>query len=300
MVTGAVMLDKQWRVVADPGCGATFAVAPAVLRATGCKVTALNAQPDGFFPARSSEPTAESLRDLAQVVRALGAEVGVAFDGDGDRVAFIDEKGGFVDFDRALAAFSAYAVKKEEGGTVVTNVEASMCVEKMVEAEGGSVVRTRVGDIYISEAIKSHNAVFGGEPCGAWVHPRFHYCPDGPLSAALMLKALEEEKKTMREFVAEVPEYVTLRENIACKNDWKRKAVAAISETIKSAFPAYTDFSTADGVRLALENGWILIRASGTEPLIRLTVEGESLKVASAIMAQGKALVKEQVEAGKK
>jgi phosphoglucosamine mutase len=266
----------------------------------GCNVTALNAQPDGFFPARSSEPTAESLRDLAQVVKAVDAEIGVAFDGDGDRVAFIDEQGGFVDFDRALAAFSAYAVKKNGGGIVITSVEASMCVEKMVEAEGGTVVRTKVGDVYISEAMKRCNAVFGGEPCGAWVHPRFHYCPDGLLSAVLMLKALEEEEKTACEFVAEVPEYVTLRENIACKNDLKWRAVANIEKAIKSAFPAYTGFSTVDGVRLALRNGWLLIRASGTEPLIRLTVEGESLKVANDIMAEGKALVKKQVEAGMK
>jgi phosphoglucosamine mutase len=300
MVHSRVALRKQWRVVVDPGCGATFAVAPDVLKALGCKVTALNAQADGFYPARSSEPTAKSLRDLAQVVKAVGGEVGVAFDGDGDRVAFIDEQGGFVAFDSALAAFSAYAVKRNGGGTVVTSVEASMCVETMVKAEGGTVVRTRVGDVYISEAIKRCKAVFGGEPCGAWVHPSFHYCPDGPLSAVLMLKALEEENKGLREFVAAVPEYVTLRENIACENDLKEQAVAEIEKSIKLAFPAYTDFSTVDGVRLALENGWLLIRASGTEPLIRVTVEGESLKVASDIMAQGKALVKKHVEAEKK
>ena len=296
MIRKAVTLHRQWRVVADPGCGATFNVAPAVLKAMGCRVTALNAHPDGFFPARSSEPTAESLEDLAQVVKALDAEVGVAFDGDGDRVAFIDDTGSFVDFDRALAAFSAFAVKKNGGGIVVTNVEASMCVEKMVEAQGGKVVRTRVGDVYVSEAMKSCDAVFGGEPCGAWIHPRFHYCPDGPLSAVLFLKTLEEENKSLREFIAEVPEYVTLRENITCKNDLKRKAVANMEKTIKSTFPAYTDFSTVDGVRIALKNGWLLIRASGTEPVIRLTVEGESLKAARDIMGKGKALVKKHVE----
>jgi len=300
MVRSAVALRKQWRVVVDPGCGATFAVGPAVLKATGCSLTALNAQPDGFFPARRSEPTAESLKDLAHVVKKLGADVGVAFDGDGDRVAFVDAEGVFVDFDRSLAAFAAYALKRAGGGTVITNVEASICVEKMAESYGGKVVRTKVGDVYLSEAIKRSNAVFGGEPCGAWVHPSFHYCPDGPLSAVLLLKALEEEDKGLREFVAEVPEYVTLRENIACKNDLKHKAVASIESSIRSAFSDYTDFSTVDGVRLALKSGWLLIRASGTEPLIRLTVEGESLKAAKDIMSKGAALVNEHVEDWKK
>ena len=298
MVKKAVKLHREWKVVVDPGCGATFSIAPSLLRAAGCDVTALNAQADGFFPARNSEPTEESLKGLAQIVKALGADIGIAFDGDGDRVAFIDEKGRFVDFDRALAAFSAYVVRKRGGGAVVTNVEASMCVEKMVEAAGGKVVRTRVGDVYVSEAMKTAGAIFGGEPCGAWVHPRFHYCPDGPLSAILFLKALEEVNKSASEFVAEVPEFVTLRENVACSNDLKRKALESIARNIKSAFPAYTDFSTVDGVRLALGNGWLLIRASGTEPLIRVTVEGESLKTANAILAKGKTLVNKYVGSG--
>ena len=297
MALKAVALKRQWQIVVDPGCGATFDVAPAMLKAMGCKVTALNAHPDGYFPARKSEPTAESLKDLANVVKTLGADAGIAFDGDGDRVAFIDEKGAFVNFDRSLAAYAAYALKRSGGGTVVTNVEASMCVETMAQAQGGKVIRTKVGDIYISEVIKQSDAVFGGEPCGAWVHPRHHYCPDGPLSAALFLKALEDEGKSVSEFVGAVPEYITLRENVACKNELKHKAVAKIGATLKTAFPDYTDFSTVDGVRLALKNGWLLIRASGTEPLIRLTVEGESLAVANDITEKATALIKKQVEA---
>ncbi|MBE3143247.1 MAG: phosphoglucosamine mutase [Planctomycetes bacterium] len=296
MALKSVCLKKPWRVIVDPGCGATYNVAPALLKALGCKVTALNAQPDGYFPARSSEPTAESLKDLANVVRVLGADIGVAFDGDGDRVAFVDEKGVFVNFDRSLAAYAAYVLKRSGGGTVVTNVEASMCVETMAEKYGGKVVRTKVGDIYVSEAIKRYGAVFGGEPCGAWMHPAQHFCPDGPLSAALFLKALEEEGKTVSEFISEVPEYITLRENIVCRNDLKSKAVAAIEVEVKQVFSGFTDFSVIDGVRLALKNGWLLIRASGTEPLIRLTVEGESQAVAKELMRKATALIRKHVE----
>ncbi len=300
MVLKAVKLKRKWRVIVDPGCGATFQVAPTLLKEMGCKITALNAQPDGYFPARKSEPTSESLKDLASVVKTLGAEIGVAFDGDGDRVAFVDEKGTFVNFDRSLAAFAAYTLKGVGGGIVVTNVEASMCVETMVEKQGGKVIRTKVGDIYVSEAIERSRAVFGGEPCGAWVHPKFHFCPDGPLSAALMLGALEDQDKTLSEFVGSVPEYITRRENVLVKNDQKSKVITKLKSPLKTAFPDYTDFSMVDGVRLALKNGWLLVRASGTEPFIRLTVEGESLIVANDITQKASALILKQIEAEEK
>ena len=291
-----VRLEREWRVVADSGCGATHALAPAIFRKLGCRTTTLNAQADGLFPARSSEPTAESLAGLAGVVGRLGAGLGVGFDGDGDRVAFVDEEGVFVDFDLVLAAYASHVVGVAGGGVVVTNVEASMCVEKMVEAQGGKVIRTKVGDVYVSEAMKKHKAVFGGEPCGAWIHPRFHYCPDGILSSVLLLEVLEAEGKSLSEFVAGVPVFPTLRENVTCKNEAKHKVVKAVGAKLKQAYPNYRDFSETDGIRLALHDGWILVRASGTEPFVRLTVEGESLNAARAILGKGLKLVREVTE----
>jgi phosphoglucosamine mutase len=196
-----------------------------------------------------------------------------------------------------LAAYSAFALKGISGGTIVTNVEASMCVETMVHAQGGKVIRTKVGDIYVSEAVKQSGAVFGGEPCGAWVHPKYHFCPDGPLSAALMLMALEKENKTLSQFISEVPEYITKRENIVCKNELKHEIVEKIGSALKIAFPRYLAFSRVDGIRLAIKEGWLLMRASGTEPLIRLTVEGKSLAVANDITQKANALIRKQVEA---
>ena len=300
MVLQSVSLKKKWKVVVDPGCGAAFNIAPQILTSLGCKVTALNSQPDGYFPARKSEPTSESLQDLAKTVQALDADIGIAFDGDADRVAFIDEHGTFVNFDLSLAAYGALVLKRNGGGTVVTNVEASMCVETMAERYGGKVVRTKVGDIYVSEAIERDHAVFGGEPCGAWVHPQKHLCPDGPLSAALFLAALEEEDKSVSEFIADVPEYITIRENIVSKNEDKYKLVEQLGSVFKSEFQEFTDFRTIDGVRLTLRNGWLLVRASGTEPLIRLTVEGESHQVAKDITAKATALIHKQIEANLK
>jgi phosphoglucosamine mutase len=296
MVQKSITLEKEWHVVVDPGCGATSNIAPTVFRSLKCKVTSINANADGFFPGRSPEPNVESLKPLAKIVRNLGADVGVGYDGDGDRAAFLDENGDLMNFDRVLAAYAAYILKKGEGKTVVTNVEASMCVEKMVEPHGGKVVRTKVGDVYVAEAVKKFNAVFGGEPCGAWIHPQFHYCPDGILSSVLLLKALEDEGKSLSEFVAETPAYPVLRRNVPCRNDEKHRVVEKTEEAFKKVFPKYKQLSTVDGVRLTLEDGWVLVRASGTEPLVRLTVEGESLKAAERIMEKALALVKEVTE----
>jgi phosphoglucosamine mutase len=297
MVKKRVKLQKKWKIIVDPGCGATYSIGPRLLRNLGCKVTVLNAQPDGTFPARKSEPTKESLRNLAKVVKTLESDIGIAFDGDGDRVAFIDKNGKFVDFDRLLAAFTGHVLKRNGGGTVVTNVETSMSFEKITKKFNGNIIRTRVGDVYLSEAIKKKKAIFGGEPCGAWIHPHFHYCPDGLLSGVLLLKALEEEEKTLDEFMSKVPIFITLRESIFCSKQNKDKTITILKEEIINAFPEFIESSTVDGIRVSLVNGWILIRASGTEPFIRITVEGESLKIARDILERGVELIKGNIEA---
>jgi len=302
MVLKSVKLKRQWNVVVDAGCGAAYSVAPQMLVALGCKITTLNSQPDGFFPARKSEPTVESLQNLAKTVKALSADIGIAFDGDADRVAFVDEKGAFVNFDRALAAYAAYALKRASAGVIVTTIEASMAVETMTnkypdQVKISKVIRTKVGDIYVSEAIKHRGALFGGEPCGAWVQPQQHLCPDGPLSAAMFLAALETEGKTVSEFINEVPEYPTERVNIVCKNEQKYKLIEQIGSSLKTVFPNFSDYSMVDGARLTLKNGWLLVRASGTEPLIRLTVEGETEVATKDITAKATALINKHIEA---
>jgi phosphoglucosamine mutase len=162
----------------------------------------------------------------------------------------------------------------------------------MVKAHGGKIIKTKVGDVYIAEEIKRKKAVFGGEPCGAWIHPQFHYCPDGILSSLLLLQALENERRKLSEFVAEIPHYVTLRENIHCRNELKYKIIEKAEEELKSTFSSFKDSLKIDGLRLTLKEGWILVRASGTEPLVRLTVEGESLKAAKKIMKKGVTVIR--------
>jgi len=279
-----VSLERPWRVVVDPGCGATYALAPLIFKQLGCRVVAINAQPDGHFPARSPLPDEETLKPLCKVVGELGADVGFAYDGDGDRMVAIDEKGNFAPLDQTLALYAAHMIEKAGGGTVVTHVEASMCIEEAVEKAGGKVVRTRVGDVSVATAMKEHNAIFGGEPCGAWIHPAYHYCPDGILSSVLLLKMLEEKKAKLSELLGLIPRYPILREKIECPNMLKGKVMQKIESEIEDVFPDFKEKLTVDGVRLSLSKGWLLIRPSGTEALIRVTVEAERADVAEEIM----------------
>ena len=283
-ILGSLSFKKSWFVVIDPGCGATSAVAPFIFRELGCKVRALNAQPDGFFPGRSSLPDRESLKPLGSVVRELKADVGIAYDGDGDRVVFIDENGNFVSLDQSLALYAAYVIEKNRGGTVVTHVEASMCVEDTVEKLGGKVLRTKVGDVSIANAMKNCGAVFGGEPCGAWIHPEHHFCPDGILSSVLFLKMLDEKDAKLSELISQVPSYPILREKVECPNNFKETVMRKVESKIAEVFPDFKDKITVDGVRLSLSDGWILIRPSGTEPVIRITAEARDYTVADEIM----------------
>ncbi len=283
-------LAQEWNIACDLFNGATCTVAPALFEDLGAKATLINAQPDGHFPAGDPEPTSESLARLGSMIRKMRGDIGFGFDGDGDRMMAVDGKGRVPSPDRVLAAYAKYVVKANGGGIVVTHVGASMSVDEAVEVVGGTVVRSKVGDVHIAEAMSAHDAVFGGEPVGAWIHPDVHMCPDGLLSALRLMLALEAEGKTLSEFVEDVMEYPTLREKVQCSNEAKGSAMESMSK-LKGEFGDIKDVSTVDGVRLQLEDGWVLIRPSGTEPIIRITVEAHEKDRAEELLETSRRFV---------
>ncbi len=285
-----VELGREWKITCDLFCGATGTIAADAFEAVGLHATLINGNPDGHFPAGDPEPTTENLRRLGAYMKATGAEVGFGFDGDGDRMMAVDESGTPVSGDRLLAAYAGHAVGREGKGVVVTHVGASMCVEDMVEAAGGKVVRVRVGDAYITEEMKRRKAVFGGEPIGAWVLPEVHMCPDGILSALKLLEALEERDMTLSQFASEVPEYPTRSAKVEVPD--KARVMKGVEQSYRRVF-GEAAVNRVDGVRLQLPEGWILIRASGTEPLIRLTAEGRDEKATISLLERGRELVRE-------
>ena len=292
MLADSISIENEIMVAADCFCGATSTLAPLAFGEFPLKSNIINAIPDGTFPAGTPEPSRKSLMRLGRYMKALGCKVGFGFDGDGDRMRPVGANGLMVSPDRALAAYAGYVVERNGGGTVVTHVGASMNVNDMVNEAGGKIVRTPVGDAFITEAMVKHGAVFGGEPVGAWVFPEHHMCPAGVMGALKILEALEETGKSIEEFISAAPEYPLDRAKLGCEDTQKPRAMTLIAEGYQDAYRNVGSISTVDGVRLEMENGWALIRPSGTEPLIRITVEGKTMEDVEDIMDRGRLLVK--------
>jgi phosphoglucosamine mutase len=273
-------------VVVDVGNGMGGVTVDA-LRALGADVETLNAEVDGAFPARPSEPTAETCETLCEVVAGTDADLGVAHDGDADRMMAVDETGAFVGGDELLALFARSMVGA--GDRVAVPVDTSLLVADAVGERGGEVVRTPVGDVYVAEAARADDVVFGGEPSGAWIWPEETLCPDGPL-AARRLAEVVAESGPLSTLVDEFDSYPIRRETV--ETEAKAAVMEVVAETVRAE---YDDVSALDGVRVEGEEGWFLIRASGTEPLVRVTAEARTADDADALLSQARGLVDEAV-----
>lgn len=263
--------DKPLKVVVDCASGAGSYLSPEALQKAGMNVITMNAQPDGFFPGRNPEPNSANLQELMKAVKVLNADVGIAHDGDADRMIAVDEEGNLSDFDKLLTIMAL-----EFGGCVVTTVDASACLDTAMEKIGGKVLRTPVGDVHVAESITENNATFGGEPSGTWLHPDFCMCPDGLLSGLRIVRAIQVHGKLSKQLEA-IENYPTLREKVTCSNDKKEYVMEKVSDEFEDQFSDVKEVLTIDGVRISFTNGsWVLIRPSGTEPYIRITAEAKT------------------------
>jgi phosphoglucosamine mutase len=269
--------DYRVNVVVDCGGGAATAITPRLLETMGCEVHALNGTPTGFFP-RPSEPLEENLLDLKRTVKELGADLGLAHDGDADRVMAVDDSGRFVGGDALLSI-----IAKELGAQkIVTTVDASMGIDEL----GISVLRSAVGDNNVSEALKG-GGDFGGEPCGAWIFPNSSLCPDGIYAAALLV-AIASRKK-LSALVDGLKKYPIRRGSVAGK---------IVLEKIEPYLVGRlhpVSVQKIDGLKLNLHDGWALVRGSGTEPKTRLTVEVTTEARALSVYEEVENMVKEAI-----
>ncbi|WP_049920677.1 phosphoglucosamine mutase [Haloferax sulfurifontis] len=271
-------------VAFDLGNG-TGRVSVDALYELGATVNTIDGQQDGRFPARKSEPNAETLTALRRTVPALGADVGLAHDGDADRLVAVDETGAYVPGDALLALFARDAVSP--GDAVAVPVDTSLLVQDVVEAAGGRVTYTPVGDVHVAEAVAEPGYVFGGEPSGAWIWPDETLAPDGHY-AALTLADLVARGEPLSEQVADLggAGYATRRASLSF--DDKHQAMDRIARDIHAA---YDDVDTIDGIRVDTDDGWFLVRASGTEPLVRITAEARDEDDADRLFEDVRSLV---------
>ncbi len=278
-------------VVLDPGNGAGCIVSPYLLRSIGCRVLTLNGQPDGAFPGRMPEPTADHLGDLLRVVAEVHADLGVAHDGDADRAVFVDDEGSFVAGDKSLALLARASIQNR-GGTVVTPVSTSSLIDDVVRPTGARVVRTRVGSPIVARTMFESGATFGGEENGGVIFPEHQFCRDGAMAAAKIVEIIVHEGKPLSAILAALPEYHIKKANVEVPVERREAVLAAIVDLAKGR-----KVDTTDGVKILESDGAVLVRPSGTEPIFRVYAEGRTAERADALAAEGVALIRKALGA---
>jgi phosphomannomutase/phosphoglucomutase len=276
--------EKKFKIVVDTGCGAGSLTLPFLLRRLGCEVITLNAQIDGTFPWRNPEPTPDVLTELADIVKSRGADMGVAQDGDADRAVFFDENGDFIDEDVLLSMMAKYILENNKG-PIVTPVSSSQRMLDVAEEAEVELHWTAVGSINVARKMMETGAVFGGEGNGGLIFPEHQYCRDGAMAAAKLLEIMASGK-TLSSLVKSVPEYFNSKTKVHCST--LKETMESIKEHVMGG---EHEVDTTDGVKVWHEDGWMLIRPSGTEPIIRIFAETKTEERAEQLMNEGVELV---------
>ena len=278
--------EKRLKVVADTGCGAGSLTLPFLLQRLGCEVITINAQLDGTFPWRNPEPTPDVLTELAEIVRTTGADMGVAQDGDADRAVFVDENGDFIDEEVLLAMMAKYILSRKKG-VIVTPVSSSQRMADIAKEAGVELIWTAVGSINVARKMMETDAVFGGEGNGGLIFPEYQYCRDGGMACAKLLEIIAAGT-TLSEFAKSVPEYFNSKTKTVC--DDLKGTMERVTATV---LEGNAKVDTTDGVKIWYDNGWVLIRPSGTEPIVRIFAESKTKANAEELMLEGLELVEE-------
>jgi phosphomannomutase/phosphoglucomutase len=267
-------------VVVDPGSGPSCLTTPAILRAMGCRVITINGIMDGIFPGRLPEPSPEGLRELASLVTASRASFGIAHDGDADRAVFVDEKGRFIEENQEFALIAHY-ICKETKGILVTPVSTSLMIEMTAGKVGCEIVYTPVGSIYVARTMREliaegKTVAFGGEGNGGLIFPNHQFCRDGGMTAAVMVSFLASTRQDLSIIVDQLPRRYMVKEKITTPRG--NELLLELERLYKDESPDYTD-----GLKIRRGNSWVLIRVSGTEPIVRVMVDADGENAGKAI-----------------
>jgi len=278
-------LSRKFRVAVDACNGAAALMSPEFLGAMGCEVVPLNMVPDGRFP-RAPEPLPENLTALCDLVRRSGADVGFAQDADADRLAIVSEKGEPIGEDNTLA-LAAYYVLGKTPGTVVVNLSTSRVLDDIVAMRGSKLVRSRIGEVNVTDRMKRTAAVIGGEGNGGVIYPDVNFGRDSFVAMALVLHLMQDEGKSISELVSRLPRYTMLKTTRQVASD----QVAHLLDKLKESYRG-KKVDLQDGVKIDTDGGWVHVRPSNTEPILRVVAEAATRETAERLIREVDAILK--------
>ena len=280
--------DRKFTVVMDLGNGAQSVAAPYLVESLGCKLITINSVVDGNFPGRGPEPTPATLKDLSAAVRSVGADLGVAYDGDGDRSIFCDEEGRILWGDQSGCLVADFVLSRNRGGTVVTSVASSQAIEAVAKKHGAKVLRTKVGSVEIARMILERNAVFGFEENGGCIYQPHVAVRDGGMTTALMLECLAGRGMSFSKTLSfVVPRFFQAKTKV----EVSRKNVDTVMRAVERGAKGQTE--RVDGIKIwAAERAWVLVRPSGTEPIVRIFAEAETQEEADQLVKKFEKVVR--------
>jgi phosphomannomutase/phosphoglucomutase len=279
-VNTKMISERKFTVVLDLGNGAQSVAAPYLVEALGCKLYTLNSVVDGSFPGRGPEPTPGNLGDLSVAVKSVGADLGIAYDGDGDRSLFCDEEGRVLWGDQSGCLVADYLLEKTPDATVVTTVSSSQAIELVAKKRNAKVIRTRVGSVDVSRTILERRALFGFEENGGCIFAPHIPVRDGGMTTALMLECLAAKGVAFsRAFNFSVSIFYQAKTKLEVDRKKVEKVMKAVEKQAKG------EVEKVDGIKVwADEHSWVLVRPSGTEPIVRIFAESDGQDKADALV----------------
>ena len=280
-----IKLDKKLKVVIDAGNGTAGIVAGSLLRDLGCEVDELYCDIDGRFPNHFPDPTIPAnLKDLIGRMKKMGADIGIGYDGDADRIGVVDDQGNIIWGDQLMILFSREILKHKKGATFVAEVKCSQNLFTDIEKHGGRAIMWRTGHSLIKEKMKEEKAVLGGEMSGhIFFADRYFGYDDAIYASCRLTELLSRTDKKLSQLLEDVPKtFITPEIRVDCPDEIKFKVVEKVRDELRKDHPIVD----VDGVRAQFGDGWGLVRASNTQPALVVRYEADSAEELQKIQSQ--------------
>lgn len=286
-VNAAAIRKRKFRVVLDSCNGAGSIITVRLLKELGCEVFEINTDPEKPFP-HNPEPIPENVQDLCAKVKEAKADIGFAQDADADRLAIVTEKGIAPGEEYTLAIAVEHILGKFKSGdmVVVTNLSTSMMIDDIANKYGAKVIRTKIGEVNVAEEMVKQKAVIGGEGNGGVMHPYVGFNRDSLIGIGLILDAMVAKGKKISEIIESMPKYFIIKDRIKCPS---KPEADRLMNKVRDKF-AGEKLDLTEGVKVLYKNAWVHVRASNTEPVIRIIAEAESMDMAGQLVNSVKGL----------